>query len=136
VSLLVDAEASRSRLGANAAFEDIGTARSAGTVNRADYCILMAATAWFGPDYVAGLDETRVRDDANPGSCSLGTLRKLAAPKTSLCSAAVTAALRTADLSCAVCRAPRPRGAAPGVAYADTGGALRKPMRVRPNSCV
>jgi hypothetical protein len=28
------------------------------------------------------------------------------------------------------------RGAAPGVAYADTGSALRRPVRVRPNSCV
>ena len=38
---------------------------------------------------------------SNPGSGSLGTLRKLAASKTCLCSAAVTATLRTADLSCA-----------------------------------
>jgi hypothetical protein len=37
----------------------------------------------------------------NAAFCSLGTIRKLAAPKTSLRSAAVMAALRTADLSCA-----------------------------------
>jgi hypothetical protein len=37
----------------------------------------------------------------NTGFCSLGTMRKLAAPKTSLRSAAVMATLRTADLSCA-----------------------------------
>jgi hypothetical protein len=37
----------------------------------------------------------------NAGFCSLGTMRKLAAPKTSLRSAAVMATLRTADLSCA-----------------------------------
>jgi len=38
----------------------------------------------------------------NAGFCSLGAMRKLAAPKTSLRSAAVMATLRTADLSCAV----------------------------------
>jgi hypothetical protein len=42
-----------------------------------------------------------VRADAERRFCILGTMRKLAAPKTSLRSAAVMAAVRTADLSCA-----------------------------------
>jgi hypothetical protein len=37
----------------------------------------------------------------NAGSCSPGTMRKMAAPKTPFRSAAITAALRTPDLSCA-----------------------------------
>ena len=59
--------------------------------------------------------------------CRLGTMRKLATPETSFRSAAVMAALRTADLSCAE-RAPF--GRAPAARAEPVGGAPRYPRKV------
>jgi hypothetical protein len=57
VLLLVDAEAPRSRPGLTSAFAGNGTVREAVSVDHADCCILMDASAPIGPDNVAGSDE-------------------------------------------------------------------------------
>jgi hypothetical protein len=57
VLLLVDAAAPRSGAGLTAAFARIGTVHEPVTVNHADCCILMNASASTGAVEVAGLDD-------------------------------------------------------------------------------